>query len=51
MQRKFWQRTPAPDETQACADLTLGLTTEANPRRRWAHACASILTATGFTTY
>jgi hypothetical protein len=51
MQRKFWQRTPAPDEIQACADFTLGLTTEANPRRRWAHACASILTAAGFTTY
>jgi hypothetical protein len=51
MQRKFWQRTATPDETQACADFTLGLTTEPVPRRQWAHACASTMTATGFTTY
>ena len=51
MQRKFWQRTPGPDETKACADLVLGSTTETNVRRRWAHACASILTSSGFTTY
>ena len=51
MQRKFWQRTPTPDESKACADLTLASTNETNPRRRWAHACASILTSSGFTTY
>jgi hypothetical protein len=51
MQRKFWQRTATPEETKACADFTLGLTTEPLARRRWAHACASILSATGFTTY
>lgn len=51
LQRKFWQRTATPDETQACADLTLGLTTEPLARRRWAHACASILSSSGFTTY
>ena len=51
MQRKFWQRTPTPDETKACADLTLGLADEPLARRRWAHACASILTSVGFTTY
>jgi len=52
MQRKFWQRTATPDEVQACADLVVtGNAAETNPRRRWAHGCASILTATGFTTY
>lgn len=52
MQRKFWQRTPTPDETKACADLAVtGLADEAVARRRWAHACASILTSVGFTTY
>ena len=51
MQRKFWQRTATPDETKACADFTLGLTTEPVARRQWAHACASILTSAGFTTY
>jgi hypothetical protein len=51
MQRKFWQRTATPDETKACADLVLDLTTETVPRRRWAHGCASILASTEFTTY
>jgi hypothetical protein len=51
MQRKFWQRTATPDETKACADMTLASTTEPSARRRWAHACASILTSSGFTTY
>jgi hypothetical protein len=51
MQRKFWQRTPSPDETAACADMTLASTAETNARRRWAHACASILSSSGFTTY
>ena len=51
LQRKFWQRTASPDETKACADMTLASTTETNARRRWAHACASILTSSGFTTY
>ncbi len=51
MERKFWQRTPTPDETKACVDLAVGLTTETVARRRWAHACASIMTSAGFTTY
>lgn len=52
MQRKFWQRTPSADETKACVDLAVTeLASEATPRRRWAHVCASILTAAGFTTY
>jgi hypothetical protein len=52
MQRRYWQRTATPDEVKACSDLAVtGLTTEPVARRRWAHACASIMTAAGFTTY
>lgn len=51
MQRKIWQRTPTPDETKACADGAVGSTEESVARRRWAHTCASIMTAAGFTTY
>jgi len=50
--QKAWQRSPTPEETKACVDLaTKALATEAIPRRRWAHACASILTSAGFTSY
>lgn len=51
LQRKAWQRTASPDEVKACADFTMGLTTETNARRRWAHACASVITSVGFTSY
>lgn len=50
LQRRAWLRSPTPAETQSCSELVLGLTSE-TPRRRWAHACASIMTAAGFTTY
>jgi hypothetical protein len=51
MQRKFWQRAPAPEQIKACSDLALGLTSESDPRRRWAHACAAVLSSAGFTTF
>ncbi len=52
LQRKAWQRTATPDETAACVDLAVsGLATETVARRRWAHACASVLTSTGLTSY
>lgn len=51
MQRRTWQRSATPDETRACADLAVDLADEPSPRRRWAHACASIMTSVGFTTY
>ncbi|MBS2011498.1 MAG: hypothetical protein JST00_01190 [Deltaproteobacteria bacterium] len=51
MQKKAWQRTPTPAETQACADLAVTKLASQEPRRRWAHACASVLTAAGFTSY
>ncbi|MCW5831753.1 MAG: hypothetical protein KIS78_04775 [Labilithrix sp.] len=51
LQRKAWQRTPAPDEVTACAGIAVGLDGESVARRRWAHACASVLTSAGFTSY
>ncbi len=51
LQRKAWMRSPTPEETTACSELVLGLTTETVARRRWAHACASVMAAAGFTTY
>ncbi len=52
MQRKFWQRTPTPDETTECVDLAVtDFGAEPVARRRWAHACASLLTAARFTSY
>lgn len=52
MARKFWSRTPSPDQIAACADVAVvGSAAEANPRRRWAYACASVLSAAGFMTY
>ncbi len=51
MARKFWQRTPTDEERLACAELVVTNTTETVARRRWAHACASLITATGFITF
>jgi hypothetical protein len=52
MARKFWSKTPSPQEIQACADVAVtGSASETQPRRRWAYACASVLTASGFLTY
>lgn len=52
LQRKAWQRAPTPEETKACVDLVV--TTSASeplPRRRWARACASVMTSAGFISY
>lgn len=52
MARKFWSKTPAPQEVQACVDVaTTGTATEPQPRRKWAYACASVLSSAGFLTY
>jgi hypothetical protein len=51
MQRKFWQRTPVPEQIKACSDFVIGPTTEKDPRRRWAHACAAVLSSADFTTF
>jgi len=52
MVRKFWSRVAAPQEVQACADMaTTGAAAEPDPRRKWAYACASVLSSAGFMTY
>lgn len=51
LQRKIWQRTPSADETKTCTDFVASLTTETDAKRKWAHACASIMSSAGFTTY
>lgn len=52
MARKFWSKTPGPQEIQPCVDVaTTGATSEPDPRRKWAYACASVLTSAGFLTY
>jgi hypothetical protein len=62
--RRFWSRAGTPDTIDACVSVATDTTSETygrpsidettraiNPRRRWAYACASVLTATGFLTY
>ncbi len=50
--RKFWSRAPEAGEVQACAQVAMiDSATEADPRRRWAYTCASLLSASGFLTY
>jgi hypothetical protein len=52
MAKKFWSKTPSPEEISACVDVAVtGSASESNARRRWAYACASVLTAAGFLTY
>lgn len=52
MARKFWSKTPTPQEIQACVDVAVtGAASEPNARRKWAYACASVLSASGFLTY
>jgi hypothetical protein len=52
MARAFWSRTASPDQIAACTDVAVsGSATETNPRRRWAYACASVLSSAGFLTY
>ena len=52
MARKFWSRTPSPEDVAACVQVaTVDSAKETNPRRRWAYTCASVLTSAGFLTY
>lgn len=52
MARKFWSRSATPDQVAACVDVAVtGAASEANPRRRWAYACASVIGSAGFLTY
>ncbi len=50
--RKFWSRTPEPQEVSACVQVaTVDSAKETNANRRWAYTCAAVLSATGFLTY
>ena len=50
--RKFWSRTATQPELDACVKVAMvDTTTETDPKRRWAYACASVMTAAGFTTF
>ena len=52
MARKFWSKTAAPQEIAACVDVaTTGAASEPVVANKWAYACASVLTSTGFLTY
>ncbi len=52
MTRAFWSRTASPDEIAACVDVAVvGSAGEADMSKRWAYACAAVLTASGFLTY
>ncbi|CAN5718820.1 hypothetical protein BH11MYX4_BH11MYX4_29120 [soil metagenome] len=62
--RRFWSRTGTPDSIDTCVAVATETTSETygrpsvdettratTPQRRWAYACASVLTATGFLTF
>jgi hypothetical protein len=52
MQRKFWSRTPSPEETSACVTLaSTGLASEPDALHKWVHTCASVMTSGGFVTF
>ncbi len=60
MARKFWSRTPTPDEINECVKVAMVDSlkettptgqTDTAPARRWAYACASVMTSAGFITY
>ena len=52
MARKFWSKTPSPDEIQACADVAVNsAAAEPQTARKWAYACASVMTSAGFMSY
>lgn len=60
--RKFWSRDATPEEIDSCVAVAvtdsiretyrdpIG-TRDTSSQRRWAYACASVLTSTGFLTY
>ena len=52
MARRFWSKTPTPDEIQACVDVAVtGAASEPQVAKKWAYACASLLTSANFLTY
>ncbi len=52
MARKFWSKTPSPQEIASCVDVAVtGAASEPAIDRKWAYACAAVLTSAGFLTY
>ncbi|MDQ3365217.1 MAG: hypothetical protein M3680_07300 [Myxococcota bacterium] len=50
--RRAWHREATDDEVLACATYAVDQTDPADePRRRWAYACAAVLSASGFIAY
>ena len=48
----FWSRSPTSGELQSCSAFATGSSNnDANPRRRWAYTCASVLASAGFLTH
>jgi len=48
----FWSRAATPQEIDACVRVAVeGTAKEPDARRRWAYACASVLSAAGFLAY
>jgi hypothetical protein len=49
---KFWSRDADTDEIAACVQIvTQGTPDEPLPRRKWAYACASVLSSAPFLTF
>jgi hypothetical protein len=50
--RKFWSRTPTPEEITACTTVaTVDTAGETDVRRRWAYVCAPLLSSAPFLAY
>jgi hypothetical protein len=52
LMRKAWNRSPSPTEIAGCSDLAVkSLADEKDVARRWAYACASVLSSSQFLTF
>lgn len=51
LMRKAWSRSPSPEEITGCVDLAVKLGDEKDVSRRWAYACASVLSSSQFLTF
>ena len=49
---RYWSRAATSDELDECVQMVTTKTTEeTDPRRKWAYACASVLSSASFLTY
>ena len=52
LMRKAWSHSPSPEEITGCADLAVkALAEEKDVSRRWAYACASVMSSAQFLTF